>query len=70
MPLSDLSQDTVPKPPTPEAVLKFPFALGSFVAVISRTTNQTERRRAVELMLTLRGVPPSQASVLAVRMYS
>jgi len=69
LPLAQLSKNTLPAPPTPEAVLKFPFALGSFMALVNRAGNQAERRRAAELMLLHRGIGPSEASVLATRMY-
>lgn len=67
--LSQVSQGTLPPLPTPDVVLKFPFALSSFVTVVSRANNQNERRHAVELMLVQRGMAASQASALAARMY-
>ena len=68
-PLSQVLRGTPPPLPTPEVVLKFPFALNSFVAVVSRASNQHERRRAVELMLVQVGVALAEAVAHAARMY-
>jgi len=69
LPLAKFSEAALLAPPTPEAVLKFPFAIASFIAVVNRAGNQVEKRRAIELMLMLSGIDSSEASTLAARLY-
>jgi hypothetical protein len=55
--------------PDPVEVLAGPLAAATLVTVMGRARDQSQRRRAVERILKLRGFDPAEASSVAIRMY-
>lgn len=49
----------------PEDIISFPFSLKAYHDVMSRATDQSQRRRAAQLMLEKRELPPQQSLRLA-----